>query len=444
LMTVSLGLFASCSYESQEEAKKEEGYVYCVTYDAGGGYFGANVSRTYTLVKPGSLTPAPGYKDANQSGVIIPSRRNHQLIAEDSDNCLNTRSWYLAETDENGEIIYEVEGDKKTPKLKSDIPWDFTKDKVNSDITLVAMWEEVYTFVLYVTTTNDKGEEVLESLGKTYLSYPGGSITKSLYHDLESEHPYRADNIKVKVTGKDYTLLGLYLDKELTVPYSFDYVHPGSRDEQITEKDEEGNTVTKTVQTNEVKIYADYLVGKYEFITNENKSALSTDSKWYLLEDVEYYTADVLTGETVQATWEKLDEFNGEIYGNGYSLKGVKISSQPIKGTSMHSMFGTINGVIEDVTFIDFTLNVEANRYADRIVEDQRVALLAYKLGESSRLTGVVIEDCSITLTNSSKFSAIFNLTDGKGLWYETATTDPDVKVIANGAEVSAVTPTAD
>ena len=143
--TLSAGIFTSCTYGAdQEDLKREEGFKYCVTYDANGGTYGSNSTRTYALVKENSPAPAPGYVDGKtQASVKIPTRRDYQLVGEaksDGDDDTNeetilTKSWFVAKTDEDGNVIYEGEGDEKTAVLEREEPWNFAKDRVTEDIT---------------------------------------------------------------------------------------------------------------------------------------------------------------------------------------------------------------------------------------------------------------------------------------------------------------------
>ena len=88
-----------------------------------------------------------------QASIKIPTRRDYQLVGEaksDGDNETNdeailTKSWFVAKTDADGNVIYDENGNAV---LESETPWNFITDKVTKDITLVAQWREVFRFTL--------------------------------------------------------------------------------------------------------------------------------------------------------------------------------------------------------------------------------------------------------------------------------------------------------
>ena len=156
---LAAGTLTACANGTLEEQKKAEGYTYTVTYDANGGTFGSNSTRTYALVKPNSPTPAPGYVDGKtQASVKVPTRSDYELVGEAADDndddkndeALLSKSWFIALTDEEGNVVYEGEGEDRAPVLLSETPWDFVKDKVTSDITLVAQWTQKLNFSLCI------------------------------------------------------------------------------------------------------------------------------------------------------------------------------------------------------------------------------------------------------------------------------------------------------
>ena len=429
------GIFAACSYENDQEAiKKEEGYSYCVTYDANGGTFGSNSTRTYALVKENSLTPAPGYVDQKtQATVKLPTRRDYQLIDEvkddgdedENEEAILTRSWFVAKTDDKGNVIYEGEGENKVAVLESETPWNFAKDKVTKDITLVAQWREVFRFTICLVDTDAEGARVEKEI-RTYSVDPGDTIGDKLYNkDKElGTIVRRADYIKVSVSN--YTLLDFYMDEAFTQPFALDYQHPGRHEEQETvinpeTKEEE----TTTISTNVVKIYVKYLSGRYDLISNKNLKTLSEASKWYLLEDVDY------TGKN----WSSLDTFGGVIYGNGYTIKNLTVESiamKPNGAYNTHSIFGKMNGSLQNVKFDNVTLNVRT-QYGTKVPGEQRASFIAYDFGKNGQLTDVEFNNCRILYTHASCYT---HLSAGNsGLWWEAPESSATQNVVIKNAE---------
>ncbi|MBQ4269334.1 MAG: hypothetical protein IJB97_06785, partial [Clostridia bacterium] len=329
LTALTAGVFTACSRGADPERdKKEDGYSCTVTYDANGGSFGSNSTRTYALVKENSLTPAPGYVDGKtQASVKLPTRRNYQLVGEaksDNDNETNdeailSKSWFLAKTDENGNVVYEGEGENRAPVLLSETAWDFTKDRVTDDITLVAMWNEVFRFSICYLETAEDGK-IVEKEYRTFTVDPGDTIVDRLYKKKDGVLVRRADYISATISNK--TCLDFYLDSTFTTYLENDYVHPGRRQVEETVIDPEtGEEVTQTVSTNTVTVYAKYLSGRYQFISNDNIRIITGADKWYFVEDVD------MTGKT----FESVSKFTGEIWGNGFKMKNLTVISNAVK-----------------------------------------------------------------------------------------------------------------
>lgn len=435
--TLAAGVFTSCAYGAdQEMIKREEGYNCCVTYDANGGTYGSNSSRTYALVKENSLAPAPGYVDAKtQASVKIPTRRDFQLVGEaksdgdeeSNDEAILTKSWFVAKTDDNGNVIYEGEGENKKAVLESETPWDFVKDKVTKDITLVAQWREVFRFSLLLVDEKVDGDKVVKTEKEifTYTVEPGDTIIDKLYNkDKDTgEIVRRADYIKPSVSN--YTLLDFYLDEEFTTVLDTNYVHPGRFEQEITEINPETNVEeTKTVSTNIVKIYVKYLAGRFDLITNAKIKTLNEASKWYLLEDIDC--------ASLEEPWGALSNFSGTIYGNGYAIKNLTVQSIVKKVTGkyevFHSLFGKMNGTVENLKFENVTMNLKTEYGTTVPGNEHKVAFLAQSFGDKASMKNVTLSDCRILFTHANCYT---HKAAENGMWWETPATD---KVTVTGS----------
>lgn len=417
---LTVGALASCSAIDLETQKKKDGYVYTVTYDANGGTFGSDSTRTYAMVKKNSLTPAPGYVDGKtQASVKVPTRMEFELVgeAEDdgdedkNDEAMLSKSWFLAKTDENGNVVYEGEGEERAPVLLSEKPWDFTKDKVTGDITLVAQWTQTLRFSLCITEIDENNQQITKEI-RSYAVKKGDTIVDKLYNKVGNEIIRRADKIKVKQTG--YTLLDFYLDADYQTPLATDYAHPGMQ------------------ETGTVTIYAKYLKGRFDFISSENKKALAGTSNWYVIEDVDF------AGEEA---WESVSEFKGTIYGNGHTLKNVTVKSKAMKTNEymVHSIFGKVSGTVENLTLENATMQVYTE-YGATVSGEQRTTFLAYEIIANGSMKGITLKDCILslkTLKNGVPTYFTANTGTNDGLWWNKPTdAQADVTVMENGAVV--------
>ena len=437
---LAAGTLTACARGSLEEQKREEGYIYTVTYDANGGTFGSNSTRTYALVKPNSPTPAPGYVDGKtQASVKVPTRTDYELVGEAEDDkdddkneeALLSKSWFVAMTDEEGNVVYEGEGEDRTPVLLSTEPWDFAKNKVTSDITLVAQWTQKLNFSICIAEVDETTNQTTLKEIRTYAVKKGDTIVDKLYNKVNGEIVRRADNIKVKQTG--YTLLDFYLDDGYQTLLNTDFAHPGL---QVigTETDPETGE-TKEIKSPTVVIYAKYLKGRFEFVTEKNKPILTDVSNWYVLEDVNYAGTDA---------WEAVGEFKGTIYGNGYTLKNVKVQSQAMKTTeyNAHSMFGKVSGLVENITFDCATVEVYT-QYGAVVIGDQRTTFLAYEVTDKGSMKGITLQDCKLVLkTLKNGEPTLFTAMTGEhgGLWWNAPTAEQaDVTVKENDTVVETI-----
>ena len=411
--TLSAGIFTSCTYGAdQEDLKREEGFKYCVTYDANGGTYGSNSTRTYALVKENSPAPAPGYVDGKtQASVKIPTRRDYQLVGEaksDGDDDTNeetilTKSWFVAKTDEDGNVIYEGEGDEKTAVLERETPWNFAKDRVTEDITLVAQWREVFRYS--ITLVDDTMENPEKEL-YVYSVEPGDTIIEKLYNKDKGTNQLvrRADYIKV--SASNYTILDFYLDKECTEVLPTDYAHPGRHEDEAT------NTMTNTV-----KIYVKYLKGKFDLITNKNIKTLTNASKWYLLENID--CNNLFDKDGYREPWAALKNFTGTIYGNGYTISNMLVQSTANKNTSEHSIFGKMNGTIENLTLDNITMQVKVPDNTSSAIPGGKThytAFLAQSFGDNASINGLTLNNCNLTLTGAKYYEE--DVAEN-GLWWE-------------------------
>lgn len=164
LLILSVLLFALCGCGGSGGVPS--GYDITVTY-----YFNGGTMRLYTDLteltlryRPGSLVAEPGVS-TNQLPEV---RRSGYSVG----------GWYYAETDENGNLVKDENGNP----VPSDRKVDFSKDRVEEDITLVIVWA-----------------------GKIKVFFENVYIMENMlyYYDYETGDPFNNPGIETSVIGTD-------------------------------------------------------------------------------------------------------------------------------------------------------------------------------------------------------------------------------------------------
>lgn len=388
---------SACSNESDEERILSEGYVHLVTYDGDGGDFDSVQTglqdKMEVRVKDGSLTVKPGYKPSgvgSRDYVPVPTKTGYFVAG-----------WQLVELDGDGNVV-------------SARDWNFSSDKVTSDITIRALWKKEVT--LNINAVID-GEVVnLRALSPMEQGQP---FIGSLYNATGSgAYVLTPDNLNVNfstvsVNDKDYTLLGFYWLDENDVR---------------TDLTVENAVFSQTEE--EMTIYADVIEGEYVMVTQDAVDRgleLEEDSMWYILEDVDFgmgYPKNSIEHYSA-ASWSALQSFSGSIIGNGHTVKGVWVKSEvtALNTRLTHSIFGEMSGRVEDVRFESVELTVFSLYSSPASSVTVSAALLATDIAAGAGFENVTLSDCSISVVNASTENAgqtitrfVCNIAQG-GLW---------------------------
>lgn len=392
---VCAATLAACSTYDAEQSIIEEGYVHLVTYDANGGDFDSSPSReqetAQVRVADNSLTVEPGYRPEGVGELDIitqPTRSGYKFLY-----------WELVETNENGAEITRQ--------------WNFYTDRVTSDITLRAVWER--NSVLYVSAIVDG-----EVLNFREISMEAGRQFISVIYSTNSEGVYSLSPDTIRSTYRSLTA-----DNETYyTPLSFYWL------------DEEGNKVPLSEENavyadgvQEMRLYAEVIEGQFTFVTQESvaRLTLSSNSYWYLLEDIDLSQSYDSSSLTKGNSWSALNSFDGIIYGNGYTISNVWVNSPVTSNaeTFYHSIFGTMNGRIEDLTFNNVQFTVSSNYFASSAISHTLdIAFLANSFGNDGVFDNVTLTDCSITVVNASISEGTitnftYNIAADNNLWIE-------------------------
>lgn len=320
-MLLSLLVLSSCGEDGSEKP-----YDFLVTFDYNAeGLVTETPENQYLGVKRGGLVGLkPGQNDDFKEAVIT-----HYFI----------EGWYTAKTAEDGSALRDTDG-----KVILDREWNFTEDTVTSDITLYAKLTRQST----ITFTDIDTDEVL----KVQRGKPGATESDPL-----------------PPSKKGYTLLGYYLDKEKTTPFTFPY----------------------TYGEGDITVYADFIEGEYTLV-NDAASLL----KCIRGNKNAYLTCDI---DASKITWASVT-YNGKIAGNGHKVTGLKIETVCSKrdGETYGLLFRSLGAKakISDIAFEDVEMSVTVGTNGT-----YAVAAIAYGVS-----AGATLENVTVTGTMTYDFGS--------------------------------------
>lgn len=368
-------LLTSCGGNSAFDKIKDEGYNIRVVFDGNGGMFNEE-SQRFTYVKENSYICEPGENSTILSKV---SRDGYTLIG-----------WFIAEgTDEDGNPLKDENGNV----LVSDKAWDFKNDIVTTDVTLVAMWEVNYRFVLHYVYQDPITSELtldLENVKNEVLTT--GYLVKDAFGDAE------------KIALKNTTFLGLYKDEQCTEAIGFDYAH------QFNELNPDEDIYVKCY--NKKYTYA-YDASDFE--------KMASSSNYILMNDIDFSDADV----------KLLSTYSGTIIGNGYTMKNLSVKYGDSKSSlNSFGLFGELkNATLTDVNFENCNVTVEFLSFG-RPSLMKGVGLLAGNI-DGSYIKNVNCINCTVQLIKSALASEI-NI-DAESPFYYKDLSDDSVFENVNG-----------
>lgn len=339
-------LLTSCGGNSAFDKIKDEGYNIRVVFDANGGKFNEE-SQRFTYVKENSYICEPG--------------ENSTILSKVSKDGYTLVGWFVAEEiDEDGNPLKDENGNV----LVSDKAWDFKNDVVTTDITLVAMWEINYRFVLHYVYQDPITSELtldLENVKNEVLTT--GYQVKDVFGNEE------------KITLKNTTYLGLYKDEKCTEAIGFDYTH------QFSELNPDEDIYVKCF--NKKFIYA---------YSATDFAKMSSSSNYILMNDIDFKDFDA----------KVLSNFSGTIIGNGYAMKNLSVKYGDSKNSlGSFGLFGELkNATLMDVNFENCNVTVEFLSAA-RPSLMKGLGLLAGNI-EGSYVKNVNCINCTVQLIKSA------------------------------------------
>lgn len=282
LLALSLSAAVGCSstvYDPVAEAIANGQPV--ITLHANGGEMGSSEKIQYILPEKGSYMPEPGKEYGSASGTVsIPTakRSGYELTG-----------WFRGTESADGTVTL---GDA----------FDFATEKVTeSRLTLYAGWNR-----------------------KAYFNILYGDGKESKQVEPRSDGAFKAPTIR------GYTVIGYYLDEELTQEITFDdrgystYKHPFGENPEVT-------------------VYTKWLKGSYTLVSEPSDLAsIKVNTNLYLLNNID------MSGATTDA----IGEYCGTIEGNGFTISNWTNERKTPGQETSFGLFTVLSGAtLRNVTF---------------------------------------------------------------------------------------------
>lgn len=347
--------FAGCSdsFDSVEDFANSLGGKYIVTYDYQGGEVNSRPSVMVALTETHNYAPEPGIVDNDR---LNPAYTGHSL-----------RDFCLAETDENGNVVYDSNG----RAVPSDKVWDF-KTPVTENITLCARWWTNYKIVLHY------GEDFADTAVTTLARTRDGSLVGG----------------EVQLPSASYTVTGNTFIEYYPTAEASTVIDPADVTVTIAEEDKTTNADDKLT----VDIYGKSLVGTYRVVRQQSDWTFrfTNSTNIYLMTDIDMSKVNEKEFPT---------NYSGTFLGNGYSLYNINLDLEP--AGRLDTEFGLFQAlesgaVIDNVKFKDVVLNINLS---NPTIPNYTVGMFAGRVAENVKVTAVKMEN----VTYGYKIAAAYN-----------------------------------
>lgn len=328
-------VFSACS----DDANVLKDYPISVTYDFQGGMVN---SKTSVLVRVKENSKIPALHEG-KGGLSAPIKSGYSF-----------KGFYLAETDADGNVVLDKDGNISV----TDTEWDFANDRVKDrSITLCAKYWDNYKVVLHYGDNYSQQTEI--DLKRNIDGSPNVLIKNSLTVENVTFLSYNLvkDSTSVATALKEF-------------PYTF---------------------ATSAFVNNKVDVWGKSLNGKYQVIQSAEDLYISSDSdtaNYYLLNDID------MGGKKYsdEDAYFKLPKYySGKFIGNGHTISNFTLNLSALDPSyNSFGLFRTLQdgAEIRDVTFDNVTLSYKLNQTVPRYY----LGMLA---GQCE--AGVVIEGVNVT-----------------------------------------------
>jgi len=383
-------LTSGCTKRGVAVDPSEWGYDCVVIYDALGGTVNSRGVRETYYMKNSYL-----FEPSGSTNLLIQPVRDGYILA----------GWYTAKED-----ILDKDGNITGYTFKAEDRWDFDEDRVQGDMTLYARWipqgrldyvdastgkvmfSKNITAESPVQKLTSATESLIAKQGYTFYDYFSDEACtepyvfseythfelipsdEDIYAQLYQEFPQYFRKIEYVEPADDEEVLNkdtsdLYVNK---LGYEIVTNDVEARRQIRARKDEiiENSIKNYEVNTSHKVVYLKYIEGKY--IRADNADDFKSGGKYgftgldasgsqadgyILINDIDF------SGVSVEMT----ESFSGKIYGNGYSIKNIKINVASKKidedPSKEAGLFKNLDGAyIENVVFenMSIALNVKS------------------------------------------------------------------------------------
>ncbi len=314
VMATSTLLLGGCSVGTSSlfTHPAEQGYEYEVTYDTMGGHINQENKRVVYYAEDSLL-----FEPSGTAGMLVQPKNGDKTLV----------GWYTKYTTEessDGTVYHFNEEDL----------WDFSADRISNEnttdqnLTLYARWADNPS-INFLDATNPEGDTLLK------WSISVGSELK------------RPTSTEPKKAG--FTLIDYYKDPECTVKFEFD---------QVIEEDDIDYSNGGKAQIN---IYCKFIEGEMTRVKTVGQLKAIADKP-----EGHYILANDI--DLSKEKWIPIDNFNGVLDGNGYSIKNLNLTvKNRVSGIAAKKaeevsfgLFSKLEGAkINDLTLKDINIVID-------------------------------------------------------------------------------------
>lgn len=398
----SLLLFAGCTLgTSLNDIITEHNLTAQITYYANGGKF-EKTKDVKNLYYEAGVIPL-NIRDDNAVKNIDLKKDGYDLI-----------DWYHAETDDNGELIFEEGSD--VPKA-SDRKADFSQVlKAGEHWTLVAEWKIQSRVRVKVAGELPVGEKI--TVGEAQYGY-GDEIKVYPYENANTVN--EPTNMANYNPTNGYSFIQFYSDEACTQLQKW----------PIERGDED------------VYVYARYLAGTWKILDEKSDirelfvSGVYSSDNYLLIKDVDCTGLSVPVMSDVSGTL-KADE--------GCEIKNLTVTGYAEKQiSSTFALFGTINATakILNVSFENIKFEYTTARLSSEADFDINFYATYSQINAGATVSGVKISG-TLSINASGKAKELITVKQENGVWtgWERGEIEAGAEEAANGFDISGLTAT--